>query len=52
MDPKGGVEVENLTEYIVKDVHEASQLYLVGSRARSTARTNSNEVSSRSHWYG
>ncbi|KAI5062499.1 hypothetical protein GOP47_0023038 [Adiantum capillus-veneris] len=49
MDPTGAVEVENLTEYIVKDVNEASQLYVIGSRARATARTNSNQVSSRSH---
>ncbi|MCO5552599.1 hypothetical protein L7F22_006113 [Adiantum nelumboides] len=49
MDPTGGVEVENLTEYIIEDVYEASQLYIIGSRARATARTNSNKVSSRSH---
>ncbi|KAH7428263.1 hypothetical protein KP509_10G083700 [Ceratopteris richardii] len=49
MDPRGGVEVENLTEYIVKDVYEASQLYLIGSKARATAKTNSNAFSSRSH---
>lgn len=49
MDVKGRVEVENLSEFVVKDANQASQLYRIGSRARSTARTNSNEVSSRSH---
>lgn len=49
MDVKGRVEVENLAEFVVSDAHQASQLYRIGSRARSNACTNSNEASSRSH---
>lgn len=48
---KGYIEVENLTEKPIADVHEASRLYMMGSRRRSTSWTNSNDASSRSHWY-
>ncbi|XP_073393077.1 kinesin-like protein KIN-14O isoform X2 [Physcomitrium patens] len=49
MGSKGFIEVENLTEIPIADVKEASRLYLKGSRRRSTAWTNANDTSSRSH---
>nr|AMS24253.1 kinesin 14-IV protein [Marsilea vestita] len=49
MDVKGWVEIENLSEFVIKDAKQARKLYRTGSRARATACTNSNEVSSRSH---
>lgn len=49
MDAKGTVEVENLREVIMTNVSQARKLYSKGSRARSTAWTNVNESSSRSH---
>lgn len=49
MGSKGFIEVENLTEVPIADVQEASRLYLRGSRRRSTAWTNANDASSRSH---
>ncbi|KAH9329330.1 hypothetical protein KI387_001438, partial [Taxus chinensis] len=49
MDAHGGVEIENLREVVVRDFNEAIQWYHIGSRARSTAWTNANEASSRSH---
>lgn len=49
MDAKGTVEVENLREVITTNVSQARKLYSKGSRARSTAWTNVNESSSRSH---
>lgn len=49
MDAKGAVEVENLREVIMTNASQARKLYSKGSRARSTAWTNANESSSRSH---
>eukprot|EP00252_Welwitschia_mirabilis_P017676 TRINITY_DN3911_c0_g1_i8.p1 TRINITY_DN3911_c0_g1~~TRINITY_DN3911_c0_g1_i8.p1 ORF type:complete len:598 (+),score=111.08 TRINITY_DN3911_c0_g1_i8:152-1945(+) len=49
MDSHGGVEIENLREVVVRDFKEANQWHRKGSRARSTAWTNVNELSSRSH---
>ncbi|MCL7035241.1 hypothetical protein MKW94_017913 [Papaver nudicaule] len=48
-DPCGGVEIENLVEIRVSDFNQANKLYGLGSRLRSTASTNSNPTSSRSH---
>ncbi|OVA03909.1 Kinesin [Macleaya cordata] len=48
-DPKGGIEIENLVEIRVGDFNQAKKLYGLGSRFRSTASTNSNVTSSRSH---
>ena len=50
MNFNGWVEVDNLSEFVVKDAKQARELYEIGSQARSTACTNSNRVSSRSHW--
>ncbi|KAH9295673.1 hypothetical protein KI387_039261, partial [Taxus chinensis] len=49
MDAKGAVEIENLREVIITNPSQAIKLYGRGSRARSTAWTNANEASSRSH---
>lgn len=49
MDAKGTVEIENLREVIMTNFSQARKLYSKGSRARSTAWTNANESSSRSH---
>ncbi|GLJ45626.1 hypothetical protein SUGI_0960390 [Cryptomeria japonica] len=49
MDAHGGVEILNLREVVVTDFKQAIQWYRVGIRARSTAWTNTNESSSRSH---
>lgn len=49
MDAPSGVEIENLHEVVVMDFKQAFQLYRLGRRARSTAWTNVNEASSRSH---
>lgn len=48
-DPCGGVEIENLVEIKVNNINQANKLYGLGSRFRSTASTNSNPSSSRSH---
>ncbi|KAI3996496.1 hypothetical protein MKX01_001334, partial [Papaver californicum] len=48
-DPSGGVEIENLVEIRVSNFNQANKLYGLGSRFRSTASTNSNPTSSRSH---
>ncbi|KAL5543159.1 hypothetical protein UlMin_010869 [Ulmus minor] len=48
-DPKGGVEIDNLVAIQVTDVKQALKLYRLGCRFRSTASTNSNITSSRSH---
>ncbi|XP_065880783.1 kinesin-like protein KIN-14T [Euphorbia lathyris] len=45
----GGVEIENLVSIQVNDFHQALRLYRFGCRFRSTASTNSNATSSRSH---
>lgn len=51
MARSGYIDVENLTEMPIVDAKEAGKLYLRGSRSRSTAWTNANESSSRSHWW-
>ncbi|GMN35664.1 hypothetical protein TIFTF001_042263, partial [Ficus carica] len=48
-DPKGGVEIDNLVAIRVTDFNHALRLYRLGCRFRSTASTNSNMTSSRSH---
>ncbi|KAK9170638.1 hypothetical protein Syun_002778 [Stephania yunnanensis] len=48
-DPKGGIEIDNLVTIRVSDFNQAKRLYGLGSRFRSTASTNSNKTSSRSH---
>lgn len=45
----GAVEVEGLTDVSTPDLKNASQWYRRGRRARSTAWTNVNDASSRSH---
>ncbi|KAL4203122.1 hypothetical protein AMTRI_Chr01g102390 [Amborella trichopoda] len=49
MDPMGGIEIENLVAIPVNDFNQANKLYKYGRRFRSTASTNSNDTSSRSH---
>lgn len=49
MDARGGIEVENLVAIPVSDYNQALRLYKLGCRFRSTASTNSNLTSSRSH---
>uniref|UniRef100_A0A6N2K919 Kinesin motor domain-containing protein n=1 Tax=Salix viminalis TaxID=40686 RepID=A0A6N2K919_SALVM len=48
-DPTGGVEIDNLVAIKVNDCNQALRLYRLGCRFRSTASTNSNLTSSRSH---
>ncbi|XP_021816719.1 kinesin-like protein KIN-14T [Prunus avium] len=48
-DPKGGIEIENLVAIQVSDFNQALKLYRLGCRFRSTASTNCNVTSSRSH---
>ncbi|KAF3444368.1 hypothetical protein FNV43_RR14060 [Rhamnella rubrinervis] len=48
-DLKGEVEIENLVAAQVSDLKQAMKLYRLGCRFRSTAPTNSNITSSRSH---
>ncbi|XP_022753510.1 kinesin-like protein KIN-14T isoform X2 [Durio zibethinus] len=48
-DPKGGTRIENLVSIQVSDFHQALKLYRLGCQLRSTASTNSNTTSSRSH---
>ncbi|CAM8926016.1 unnamed protein product [Rhodiola kirilowii] len=48
-DKKGAVEIEGLTEVSVNDFEKATWYYKKGRYARSTAWTNVNEASSRSH---
>ncbi|KAJ9697644.1 hypothetical protein PVL29_006987 [Vitis rotundifolia] len=48
-DPKGGIEIDNLVSIQVSDFNQALSLYRLGRRFRSTASTNSNIASSRSH---
>ncbi|XP_017983448.1 PREDICTED: kinesin KP1 isoform X1 [Theobroma cacao] len=48
-DPKGAIEIENLVTIQVSDFNQALKLYRLGCRLRSTASTNSNATSSRSH---
>ncbi|KAJ7009346.1 hypothetical protein NC653_000113 [Populus alba x Populus x berolinensis] len=49
-DPKGGIEIDNLVAIKVNDFNQALRLYRLGCRFRTTASTNSNLTSSRSHW--
>nr|GFA59820.1 kinesin-like protein KIN-14T [Tanacetum cinerariifolium] len=48
-DPNGGIVIENLVAIQVSNFNHAISLYRLGSQLRSTASTNSNKVSSRSH---
>eukprot|EP00258_Populus_trichocarpa_P000733 XP_002299089.2 kinesin-like protein KIN-14T isoform X1 [Populus trichocarpa] len=48
-DPKGGIEIDNLVAIKVNDFNQALRLYRLGCRFRTTASTNSNLTSSRSH---
>ncbi|XP_071712680.1 kinesin-like protein KIN-14T [Rutidosis leptorrhynchoides] len=48
-DPNGGVAIDNLVSIQVCNFNHAISLYRLGSQLRSTASTNSNKVSSRSH---
>ncbi|XP_062172990.1 kinesin-like protein KIN-14T isoform X2 [Alnus glutinosa] len=48
-DPKGGIEIDNLVAIQVSDFNQALRLYRLGCQSRSTASTNSNTNSSRSH---
>ncbi|XVF04526.1 hypothetical protein REPUB_Repub05bG0091200 [Reevesia pubescens] len=48
-DPKGGIGIENLVSIQVSDFNQALKLYRLGCQLRSTASTNSNTTSSRSH---
>ncbi|XVF47557.1 hypothetical protein PTKIN_Ptkin03bG0118500 [Pterospermum kingtungense] len=48
-DPNGGIGIENLVSIQVNDANQALKLYRLGCRLRSTASTNSNTTSSRSH---
>lgn len=50
-DTKGFIEIEGLTEVPVLDFAKARWWYNRGKRVRSTAWTNVNEASSRSHWW-
>ncbi|PRQ35821.1 putative minus-end-directed kinesin ATPase [Rosa chinensis] len=48
-DPKGEIEIENLVAIRVSGLTQAIKLYRLGCRFRSTASTNCNITSSRSH---
>ncbi|KAG2675315.1 hypothetical protein I3760_13G177600 [Carya illinoinensis] len=48
-DPKGGIEIDNLVALQVSDFNQALRLYRLGCQSRSTASTNCNTSSSRSH---
>uniref|UniRef100_A0A7N0TJZ3 Kinesin motor domain-containing protein n=2 Tax=Kalanchoe fedtschenkoi TaxID=63787 RepID=A0A7N0TJZ3_KALFE len=48
-DPNGGMEIDNLTSIQVSDFEQALKLYRLGCQLRSTASTNLNKTSSRSH---
>ncbi|KAI3822957.1 hypothetical protein L1987_10559 [Smallanthus sonchifolius] len=48
-DPNGGIVIDNLVAIQVSNFNHAISLYRLGSQLRSTASTNSNKVSSRSH---
>ncbi|MCD9646836.1 hypothetical protein HAX54_037032 [Datura stramonium] len=47
--PDGEIEIENLVTIQVHDLNQAMRLYKLGCGFRSTASTNSNRTSSRSH---
>ncbi|KAL8245580.1 hypothetical protein R6Q59_011838 [Mikania micrantha] len=48
-DSNGGIVIDNLVTIQVSNFNHAIGLYRLGSQLRSTASTNSNKVSSRSH---
>lgn len=48
-DPNGGIVIDNLVAIQVSNFNHAISLYRLGSQLRSTASTNSNKASSRSH---
>ncbi|KAI3688349.1 hypothetical protein L1987_82061 [Smallanthus sonchifolius] len=48
-DPNGGIVIDNLVAIQVSNLNHAISLYRLGSQLRSTASTNSNKISSRSH---
>ncbi|CAL9129862.1 unnamed protein product [Musa textilis] len=48
-DIRKGVYVENLTEYVVKNVNDILKLLILGAANRKVAATNMNRESSRSH---
>ncbi|KAE8668648.1 kinesin-like protein KIF3A-like isoform X2 [Hibiscus syriacus] len=48
-DPEGGIGIENLVSIQISDFNQALKLYRFGCQLRSTASTNSNPTSSRSH---
>ncbi|KAF7119943.1 hypothetical protein RHSIM_Rhsim13G0235100 [Rhododendron simsii] len=48
-DSEGEIEINNLATIQVSDFNQAKRLYTMGRRSRSTASTNSNQSSSRSH---
>ncbi|XP_024984947.1 kinesin-like protein KIN-14T isoform X2 [Cynara cardunculus var. scolymus] len=48
-DPNGGIVIDNLVSIQVSNFNHAISLYRLGSQLRSTASTNSNKASSRSH---
>ncbi|XP_059659501.1 kinesin-like protein KIN-14T [Cornus florida] len=48
-DTKGEIEIDNLVTIQVNDYNQAIKIYRLGCRFRSTASTNSNISSSRSH---
>ncbi|KAJ6427888.1 hypothetical protein OIU84_023316 [Salix udensis] len=48
-DPKGEIVIGNLVAIEVNDFNQALRLYRLGCRLRTTASTNSNLTSSRSH---
>ncbi|KAJ9555322.1 hypothetical protein OSB04_009936 [Centaurea solstitialis] len=47
--PNGGIAIDNLVSIQVSNFNHAISLYKLGSQLRSTASTNSNKSSSRSH---
>lgn len=47
--PDTGVYVKDLSSFVVKDVSEINQVMLTGRSNRTTAETNMNDKSSRSH---
>ena len=48
-DSKKGVYVEGVSEWAVVRPEEIMELIKMGAKSRATARTNMNELSSRSH---
>uniref|UniRef100_A0A8C6SEU0 Kinesin motor domain-containing protein n=1 Tax=Neogobius melanostomus TaxID=47308 RepID=A0A8C6SEU0_9GOBI len=47
--PKEGPYVQNLTRHLVQSYHDVEELILLGNVNRTTASTNMNDTSSRSH---